>query len=198
MAAPVQSELKKRANQMLGKLSPQQREELLIKCWMSHDARWFTAVAMNHGMQAANRANQAAVREEGKVEARRLARALGLGPVQNAADFLLAQEAMIGLLGPDLLEYDAAQTGDPPEAGWRIEIKRCFAFDNVSRAGVADQYECGILPRVQGWLEGLGLQYEMTPALGKCLKAQGQECAYAFRLNGLGGPAAPSATGTPG
>ncbi len=192
MTAPVQSELKKRANQMLGKLSPQQREELLIKCWMSHDARWFTAVAMNHGMPAANRANQAAAREVGKVEARRLARALGLGPVTNAADFLLAQEVFIGLLGPDLLDYDAVQTGDD---GWRIEIKRCFAFDNVSRAGVADQYECGILPRVQGWLEGLGLPYEMTPALGKCLKAQGQECAYAFTLKR---PHGPSATGTPG
>ena len=177
---------------MLGKLSSQQREELLIKCWMSHDARWFAAVAMNHGMPAANRANQAAVREEGKVEARRLARALGLGPVQNTADFLLAQEAMIGLLGPDLLDYNAVQTGDD---GWRIEIKRCFAFDNVSRAGVADQYECGILPRVQGWLEGLALPYEMTLALGKCLQAQGQECAYAFTLKGRAGQ---SATGTPG
>ena len=184
--------LREQANQMLGKLSSEQREELLIKCWMSHDARWFTAVAMNHGMPAANRANQAAVREEGKVEARRLARAIGLGSVQNAADFLLAQEAMIGLLGPDLLDYDTVRVGND---GWRIEIKRCFAFDNVTRAGVADQYECGILPRVQGWLEGLELQYEMTPALGKCLKAQGQECAYAFKLKG---PDMPAASGTPG
>ncbi len=189
MTTGSQPALREQANQMLAKLSPQQREDLLIKCWMSHDARWFTAVAMNHGMPAANRANQAAVREEGKVEARRLARALGLGPVTNAADFLLAQEAMIGLLGPDLLDYDAVQTGDD---GWRLEIKRCFAFDNVSRAGVADQYECGILPRVQGWLEGLGLPYEMTPSLGKCLKAQGQECAYDFRLKGPAGPAAPA------
>lgn len=184
--------LRTKAEGALAALSHGEREALLIKCWMSHDARWFTAVAMNHGMQAANRANQAAARGEGKVEARRLARALGLGPVQNAADFLLAQEAMIGLLGPDLLDYDVVQTGDD---GWRIAIKRCFAFDNVSRAGVADQYECGILPRVQGWLEGLGLPYEMTPSLGKCLKAQGQECAYAFTLKG---PAGPAATGTPG
>src|SRR3990172_8160604 len=111
-AMTSQPALREQADQMLGKLSPQEREELLIKCWMSHDARWFTAVAMNHGMQAANRANQAAVREEGKVEARRLARAARLGPVQNASDFLLAQEVFIGLLGPDLLDYDTVQTGD--------------------------------------------------------------------------------------
>ena len=186
------SQFSRRASAALRKLSHQEREALLVKCWMSHDARWFTAVAMNHGMPAANRANQAAVREEGKVEARRLARAAGLGPVQNAADFLLAQEAMIGLLGPDLLDYDVVQTGDD---GWRIEIKRCFAFDNVSRAGVADQYECGILPRVQSWLEGLGIHYEMTPPLGKCLKAQGRECVYAIRLtNGPSGAETPTET----
>ncbi len=34
-----------------------------------------------HGMEAANRLNQTAVREEGKVEARRITRALELPPV---------------------------------------------------------------------------------------------------------------------
>ena len=190
-----QPQLRRKAQALLSGLSPEERQALLVKCWMSHDARWFTAVAMNHGMQAANRANQAAVREEGKVEARRLARAAGLGPVQNASDFLLAQEVFIGLLGPDLLDYDVVQTGDD---GWRIEIKRCFAFDNVSRAGVADQYECGILPRVQGWLEGLGLPYEMTPPLGKCLKAQGRECVYTLRLAANKPCEASAASETPG
>ena len=187
MTATGKAVQKRQAAQILGKLGPAEREALLIKCWMSHDARWFAAVAMNHGMAAANRANQAAVREEGKVEARRLARALNLGPVQDAADFLLAKEVMIGLLGPDLLDYDTVQDGD---RAWRIEISRCFAFENVTRAGVADQYECGIMPRVQGWLDGLGLEFEMTPPVGKCLKAQGQPCAYGFTLGKPGAPAA--------
>ncbi len=41
----LQPQLRERANGILARLSPEEREALLIKCWMSHDARWFMAVA---------------------------------------------------------------------------------------------------------------------------------------------------------
>jgi len=65
---------------------------------------------------------------------------------------------------------------------FQVRIQRCFAHENVARAGVADSYECGIFSRVTGWLDASGLKYEMTPSLGKCQKTQGQECAYSFKL----------------
>jgi len=176
--------LNPRAAKALAALSSDEREALLIKCWMSHDARWFAAVAMTCGMEAANRANKLAVHEQGKVEARRLARALSLPPVRNVDDFLLVQEAMISLLGPELLDFAVVRTG---EEGFEYRVRRCFAFDNVTKAGVAAQYECGIFPRMTGWLEAMGVQFEMSPPLGKCLKAEGRECAYAFRLTGYPG-----------
>jgi hypothetical protein len=165
----------------LAVLSPDEREALLIKCWMSHDSRWFAAVAMTCGMEAANRANKLAVHEEGKVEARRLARALNLPPVRSVDDFILVQEVMISFLGPDLLDFEVVTAGDE---GFAYRVRRCFAFDNVTKAGVASQYECGIFPRMTGWLEAMGVQFEMSPPLGNCLKAAGRECAYAFRLTG--------------
>jgi hypothetical protein len=146
---------------------------------MSHDARWFTAVATEFGLDAAIRLNRVAVREEGRVEARRLVRRLQLSAVRSVADYLLIQEVFIGLLGPDLLDYRITERG---EVGFDLGIQRCFAFDNVSRAGIAEQYERGILPRVMGWLEELGVDYELLPPPGKCLKAQGCECLYSFRL----------------
>lgn len=182
----VKSGLRERAGQALAGLSPEQREALLIKCWMSHDARWFAAVAMTCGMEAANRANKLAVREEGKVEARRIARALRLPPLRTIDDVLFLNETAISLLGPDLLDYDLVQTG---ANAFEYRIRACFAFDNVTKAGVAAKYECGIFPRVTGWLEAMGVEYEMDPPLGKCLKAAGRECAYRYSITRiLGSP----------
>lgn len=77
-----QARLREKANDLLARLSPSERESLLIKCWMSHDARWFMAVAGEYGVHVASRLNQIAAREVGKVEARRLIRALRLPPVK--------------------------------------------------------------------------------------------------------------------
>jgi hypothetical protein len=169
--------LKERANDLVARLSPSERESLLIKCWMSHDARWFMAVAGEYGIQVANRLNQIAAREVGKAEARRLVRALRLPSVKTLDDYLLAQEAFIALVGPDLLDYEVTKIG---ENGCEVRVRRCFANENAVRAGIIDSYECGIFARVTGYPEALGLKYEMTPPLGKCLKFQGQECIYRF------------------
>lgn len=153
---------------------------MFTKCWMSHDARWFMAAAVECGMEATNRLNRAAAREIGKVEARRIVAALGLRPAGSADDWLLVQEALIGLLGPDLLDYRASKQTD---TACRVSVDRCFAYDQVTRAGVAEHYECGIFERVAGWLDGLGLAHELSPPLGKCLKAQGRDCAYTITLS---------------
>ncbi|MBI5956585.1 MAG: hypothetical protein HY871_06240 [Chloroflexi bacterium] len=146
---------------------------------MSHDARWFMAVAQMFGIETANRLNQTAAHEEGKVEAQRIVRALNLPSIASISDYLLVQEIIIGLLGPDLLDYRVVEVD---EAAYQVHVQRCFAHENVSRVGLADQYECGVFARITGWLEALGLQYQMSPSLGKCLKAQGRECLYTFRF----------------
>jgi hypothetical protein len=156
------------------------REQLLIKCWMTHDARWFNAVAREFGMATANRLNQAAVREAAKVEAQRVGRALGLTAPQDAAGCLQAQRALIGVLGPDLLDYEAQAEGTD---SYRIRVKRCFAHDNVAKAGIAAQYDCGIFARVEGWMDGMGLRHEIAPPLKGCLMAQGKECVHTIRVN---------------
>jgi hypothetical protein len=46
------------------------------------------------------------------------------------------------------------------------------------RAGIEKEYECGIFARLQGWIDALGLEHELTPPLGKCMKVLGKECCY--------------------
>jgi predicted DNA-binding protein len=172
----IQPKLRQRASDIMRRLSSSEREALLIKCWMSHDARWFMAVAMECGIEVANRLNQIAAHEIGKVEAKRIVHALQL-PVKNMDDYLLAQEVLIGFFGPDLLDYRVIKVSDNT---YQVHVKRCFANENIVRAGIAEHYECGIFARVTGWLKALGLEYEMTPSLGKCLKVEGRECIYTF------------------
>jgi len=154
---------------------------------MSHDARWYTAAAQAFGIEAANRLNQTAAHAEGKAEAQRIVRALRLPPVASLEDYLLVQETLIGLLGPELLDYQVVPIAAD---AFQLRVQRCFAHENVARAGVAEGYECGILPRVTGWLEALGVEYEMTPSPGKCLKARGGECIYTFGFKRMPGAAA--------
>lgn len=178
----LQPRLRRQANGILERLARAERESLLIKSWMSHDARWFMAVARECGLPATNRLNRIAAHEIGKVEALRIVRALGLPPVQTLDDYLLMQEILIGFLGPTLLDYWVSKTG---QTGYQVHIQRCFAFDNATRAGIVEDYECGILERVTGWMEALGLGYEVNPSIARCLKSQGQECVYSVALPGL-------------
>lgn len=175
----LQPELRQEANHLLRRLSPPEREALLVKCWMSHDARWFMAVAGEYGMEVANRLNQIAAREVGRVEAQRIVRALRLPSVATIDDYLVAQEVFISLLGPDLIDYGVSRDGD---RSFQMHVRRCFAHENAVRAGVADDYDCGIFARVTGWLDALGLAHDIDPSLGRCLRARGQECFYRIVL----------------
>ena len=173
----LQPELRQKANDILRQLSSSQREALLVKCWMSHDARWFMAVVGEYGLQVANRLNRIAAHEVGKVEAQRIARALQLPPVKTVDDYLLAQEVITVLVGPDLADYDVIKVGDN---GYQMRMRRCFGYDNALRAGVSDNLKCGIFSRMTGWPEALGLEYEISPPLEKCLKVEGRECIHTF------------------
>ncbi len=176
----LQPRLRDEANGLLARLAPSERESLINRCWMSHDARWFMAAAGEFGMAAANRLNQAAVRETAKVEVGRIVRALQLPPPGSIEDCMLVEELLIGLFGPDALDYEVTKADD---SAYSILVKRCFASDNATRAGIAAEYECGVFARVGGWLEGLGVECEMTPPLGRCLKRLGRECLHTFRIS---------------
>jgi len=175
----LQPRLRGQVSAVLQRLSPPEREAPLIKCWMSHDARWFMAVAMEYGMEAANRLNRVAAHEVGRVEARRIARALQLPAVTTIDDWLLTQEIFLGFLGPDLADYQVTKIG---RNAFQVHVQRCFANENAVRAGISDQYECGMFARITGWADALGLGYEISPSLGKCLKVAGGECLYRLTL----------------
>ena len=164
---------------MVNRLSFDTQKGLLIKGWMSHDARWFTAVREHFGIEAANRLNQAVCRELGRVEMQRLVKALGVTPPKNIDEYMILKKEALELYGRDLIEYEIEVLD---EQSYRMHLKRCFAYENVVKAGIKDQYECGIFARLQGWIDGQGLEHKLSPPLGKCMMALGEECCYSITL----------------
>jgi len=160
-------------------LSFEMEKDLLIKGWMSHDARWFMAVTQHFGIDHANRLNQMVARELGRVEMRRFIKALTLSSPKNMDEYLNLKKAALSLFGPDLIEY---QIKILDHQSYEMHLKRCFAYENIMKAGISDQYECGILARLQGWIDALGLEHELTPPLGKCMMVLGKECRYKIAL----------------
>jgi hypothetical protein len=164
---------------MLDRLSFNTQKDLLIKAWMSHDARWFMAVAEHFGIEHANRLNQKVARELGRVEMKRFMKALNLTPSRNMEEYLNLKNAALSMFGPDLVDYEMKVLD---RQSYEMHLKKCFAHENIVRAGIKDQYECGIFSRLQGWIDAQGMEHELAPALGKCMKVLGKECCYTVKL----------------
>jgi len=160
---------------MLNHLSPGTEKDLLIKGWMSHDARWYMAVAEQFGIEAGNRLNQMVARELGRVEIKRFMKALTLSPSRNMEEYLNLKKATLSMFGRDLVDYEIKILD---HQSYEMHLQRCFAHENIVRAGIKDEYECGIFSRLQGWIDAQGLEHELTPALGKCMKVLGRERCY--------------------
>ncbi len=154
-------------------------KDLLVKGWMSHDARWFMAVAKDFGIDAANRLNQSVCRELGQVEMKRYMKTLALSQPKDLEEYLTLNKAAFALYGYGLAEYDI-KTLD--HRSYEIRLEKCFAYENIVRAGIKDQYECGILARIQGWIDAQGLEHELAPPLSKCMMVSGKECRYTITI----------------
>ena len=164
---------------MPNSLSFQMEKDLLIKGWMSHDARWFMAVAKHFGMDAANRLNQSVCREIGRVEMKRYMKTLALSPAENLEEYLTLMKAALSLYGSGLAEYEIRALDDE---SYEMLMKRCFAYENIVRAGIEDRCECGIFARLQGWIDAQELSHELIPSLGKCMMVLGKECRYKITI----------------
>src|SRR4030067_248984 len=105
---------------------------------MLHDARWFMAVTKHFCIEAANRLNQLVCRDLGQVEMKRYMKTLVLSPEKDLDEFLALGKAALTLYGSGLAEY-GIKTLD--HQSYEMRFKRCFAYENIVRAGIKDQYE---------------------------------------------------------
>jgi hypothetical protein len=159
------------------KMTSAEREELLRKCWMTHDAMWFFQALQECGIETTNKMNKAAVRSMAAIEVKRVAKALGIEKVQTFADLRRLIDGGSDLIKARFMNFRISY---PAEGVVRWEFDSCFAYDGVSKLGVIDRYECGIFERPEGWFDALGLTYTVTPQIKGCMMHEQGHCFREF------------------
>ncbi|MBN2398007.1 MAG: hypothetical protein JXI32_06465 [Deltaproteobacteria bacterium] len=151
---------------------------LLNKCWMTHDGLWFYECLQELGVEKTNRINKAAIKALAEIEVNRVKKFLGvegkrLDTLETFKDFLTSvSEFFI----PDFMN---ASMSFPRENVLRWEFKpgECFAYKGMESMGVINDYECGVIYRVECWLDSLGVSYDIDPPVKKCLMIDGGRCS---------------------
>jgi hypothetical protein len=161
--------------------------DLLGKGWLTHDSMWFYTVYREFGIEMANKLNKEAIKSMVPFEVLRLKQIMGIPEAHlksagDIRDFLgFGMELILPVSVFNKLHF-SVPSGNTIR--WEWEKNECFAYKGMQRMGVIDNYECGVMYRIECWFESLGLNFTANPLPGKCQMNQKGHCAgdYEFRF----------------
>ncbi len=165
---------------LMKKLNKDDVKELFSKNWLTHDAMWYGSCMQELGPEKANQLNKTAVQLMATIEIKRIMKLMDKPKDVTIKTFReLAEiiETAFRLVQTSFLTFDFSF---PEKNLLRGRFNECFAHDGVKRYGMIDDYECGIVERVKGWLNSLGVRYKMTPDFRGCLMHQNGKCEVDF------------------
>ena len=168
----------------LAELTKEELIELENSCWMTHDGMWFFVCLNSFGIEQANKLNKAAIKGLASFEVGRTKKAIGykkakMESFQEFKDyFTIAQTLFI----PPFMN---AAMSFPREnvMRWEFASGQCFAYKGIKRMGAIDQYECGVIYRIECWLECLGIKYRTIPSVDRCLMHTTGKCSGEIELD---------------
>ncbi|MFC1532383.1 DUF6125 family protein [Thermodesulfobacteriota bacterium] len=165
----------------LGQIDKRDLKELLIKGWMTHDAMWLYHCNEKCGIEKANEINLAAVLSMSAIEIQRVKKALGFNKdkietFDELADLLIKT---MEIVKADFMRFHW-NVSAKNVLHWEWEGGSCFAYEGVTKLGVIDQYQCGIIKRIEGWLRALGVEYKIDPPIVGCLLHKTGSCKGDF------------------
>ncbi len=151
---------------------------------MTHDGMWFYSCLQEYGIADANKMNKSAIRLLAGVEINRMLRACGASKEEINSYEKLRQffDAASSLFIPDFMNVTWTFPGNGI-VHWEFNSKNCFAFNGISKLGVIEQYECGVIYRVQCWLGELGIKHTVDPVITGCQMVQKGSCRGDIILN---------------
>jgi hypothetical protein len=152
-------------------------KEILIKNWMTHDAMWFYNCLQECGIEKTNKINKAAIRSMAGIEIGRIQKAVGMDKVETFEDLKSLVDAAFNVLKGDFMDFTYSF---PAENILRGEWKNCFAYNGVKQLGVLDRYQCGIMERIYGWFDAVGLKYNVSPQVEGCMMHTDGKCFREF------------------
>lgn len=154
-------------------LEAKEIKELLSKGWMTHDGMWFLHTLQQCGIDKANQINLAAVSSMAQVEIKRMAKALDVEQVNSLTELQEFCDAAFGIVKADFMDFSFHFT---PQGVLRFDMHQCFAHKGINRMGVIDQYQCGILERIESWFKAMGIRFSVTPQVQGCMMHREGNC----------------------
>jgi hypothetical protein len=155
----------------------------LRKGWLTHDAMWYYHIFSEFGVDTANRLNRAAIKSMSKFEVERSKAALGMNDAtinsfNGLKDFVTGS---LALLIPSSMKWSLIM----PRKNimrWEWGPGECFAYKGMKRIGASGTYQCGVIFRIECWLEHLGIKYSVKPKLDICVMQSQGTCSGEFEF----------------
>lgn len=170
---------------VLNKIGKREIRDLLGKGWLTHDGMWFYHTYQELGVDKANKLNKAAIRSLAPIEIKRVKKALGIGgekigTFEELKDFML--EALEMTLPNSVFEGFRFRASSKDLLHWEWESGECFAYKGMKQIGIIDGYRCGVMYRIECWLEALGIKYSIDPKIDKCMMHEKGACLGDIRV----------------
>ncbi len=168
---------------LIQRLNRDEVKELFSKNWLTHDAMWYGSCMQELGPEKANHLNKTAVRLMAGIEIKRIVKLMGKPKdytVESLSELSEIIETAFQLVQTSFLTFDFSF---PEKNLLRGQFNECFAHDGVKKFGMIHNYECGIVERIKGWLDSLGVKYSMIPDFQGCLMHQNGKCVIDFRFD---------------
>ena len=153
-------------------------KELVSKNWITHDAMWFYHCLREFGIEKTNELNKAAIRDMSAIEIRRIQKALGVKEIRSFEMFSQFMDQAMSIATGKFMKYKYTTPANNLIHG---EWQSCFAYEGMKALGVADRYECGVMLRINTWLDTLGIQYEVEPKVTGCMMHTEGKCFRDYR-----------------
>lgn len=161
----------------LENISKKEIIDLLGKCWMTHDGMWFFHCLQETGIAATNTINTSAIQSLAPIEIERIKHILGIEKnPENFNEFKLFFQEASQLMVPDFMNV-SFHFPEKNTMAWAFDSGKCFAYAGISKLGAIDRYECGVLFRIQCWLDALEIENRFDPETGKCRMHFNGACA---------------------
>lgn len=156
-------------------------KELINKGWMTHDGMWFKNCVSEFGIEKTNKINKAAIRDMAAIEIKRIQKALGADRIDTFDEFKRFFDATMQIVTGKFMKYTySTPSHNLMHSEW--DSGRCFAYEGMKMLGVVDRYECGIMLRIETWLDTLGIQYEVEPKVTGCMMHTDGRCFRDYRF----------------
>ncbi len=154
-------------------------KDLLGKGWLTHDGMWFFHTCQEFGIERANTLNKAAIKSLAPIEMERAKRVLGIDKERfdTFDEFMYFMLSALELTLPDsVFKKIHFRSPSIDLIHWDWENGQCFAYKGMKQIGTIDRYRCGVMYRIECWLEALGIKYTMRPRIEGCLMHEKGAC----------------------